>query len=175
MTEIWLEQPLRASEVLRKNWRKQDIARLVTACPQHELLLDDNVGDRMQMLAVMEDVHYSLWEHKSESWLLNCLASSVGRTALSSLEIPWPVILSKMKISSEDLALVHHMPDGVGKDFLLDSLMGITASEQGVNPSVGLTHPFAGWLFKDSVPMVPLESKHNLDIHIELHRRFQQQ
>ena len=175
VTEIWLEQPLRASEVLRKNWRKQDIARLVTACPQHELLLDDNVADRMQMLAVMEDVHYSLWEHKSESWLLNCLASSVGRTALSSLEIPWPVILSKMKISSEDLALVHHMPDGVGKDFLLDSLMGITASEQGVNPSVGLTHPFAGWLFKDSVPMVPLESKHNLDIHIELHRRFQQQ
>lgn len=173
--DTWLEQPLRASEVIRKNWREKDIARIASACPQHKLLLEDNVVERTQMLAVMEDVHYSLWQHKSESWLLNCLASSIGRTALSSLKIPWPVILSKKDISSEDLALVHHMPDGVGKDYLIDSLMGITASEQGVNPSLGITHPFAGWLFKDSVPMVHLETKHDLDIHIELHRRFQQQ
>lgn len=175
VVDTWLEQPLRASEVIRKNWGEEDIARIASACPQHKLLLDDNVVDRTQMLAVMEDVHYSLWQHKSESWLLNCLASSIGRTALSSLEIPWPVILSKKEISSEDLALVHHMPDGLGKDYLIDSLMGITASEQGINPSLGITHPFVGWLFKDSVPMVPLETKHDLDIHIELHRRFQQQ
>ncbi|MGB2276979.1 MAG: ArsR/SmtB family transcription factor [Candidatus Poseidoniaceae archaeon] len=175
VVDTWLEQPLRASEVIRKNWREGDIARIASACPQHKLLLEDNVVDRTQMLAIMEDVHYSLWEDKSESWLLNCLASSVGRTALSSLEIPWPVILSKKDISSEDLALVHHMPNGVGKDYLIDSLMGITASEQGIHPSLGKTHPFAGWLFKDSVPMVPLETKHDLDIHIELHRRFQQQ
>ena len=173
--DTWLEQPLRASEVIRKNWGEREIARIASACPQHKLLLEDNVVDRTQMLAVMEDVHYSLWQHKSETWLLNCLASSIGRTALSSLEIPWPVILSKKDISSEDLALVHHMPDGVGKDYLTDSLMGITAKEQGVNPSLGITHPFAGWLFKDSVPMVPLETKHDLDIHFELHRRFQQQ
>ncbi len=175
VVDIWLEQPLRASEVLRKNWGELDIDKLANACPQHKLLLEDNVAERTQMLAVMEDVHYSLWEHKSASWLVNCLASSVGRTALSSIEIPWPVILSKLKISSDDLALVHHMPDGIGKDSLLDSLMGISASERGVNPSVGRTHPFAGWLFMDSVPMVPLETKHDLDIHIELHRRFQQQ
>ena len=67
------------------------------------------------------------------------------------------------------------MPDGIGKDSLLDSLEGIYASERGVNPSVGRTHPFAGWLFKDSVPMVPLDTEHDLDIHIELHRRFHQQ
>lgn len=175
VVDIWLEQPLRASEVLRKNWGEQEITKLVTACPQHKLLLENNVVDRTQMLAVMEDVHYSLWEHTAESWLLNCLASSIGRTALSSLEIPWPVVLSKKQVSSQDLALVHHMPEGVGKDSLIDSLMGITASEQGLNPSLGKTHPFAGWLFKDSVPMVPLETKHDLDIHIELHRRFQQQ
>lgn len=173
--DVWLEQPLRAGEVIRKNWGDGEIARIASACPQHKLLLEDNVVDRTQMLAVMEDVHYSLWQHKSETWLLNCLASSIGRTALSSLEIPWPVILSKKDLSSEELALVHHMPDGVGKDYLIDSIMGITASEQGITPSIGITHPFAGWLFKDSVPMVPLDTKHDLDIHIELHRRFQQQ
>ncbi len=173
--EAWLEQPLRASEVIRKNWGEPEITRIASACPQHKLLLEDNVADRTQMLAVMEDVHYSLWQHKSDTWLLNCLASSIGRTALSSLEIPWPVILSKKDITSENLALVHHMPDGVGKDYLTDSLMGITAKEQGVNPSLGITHPFAGWLFKETVPMVPLETEYDLDIHIELHRRFQQQ
>ena len=64
--EAWLEQPLRASEVIRKNWGEPEIARIASACPQHKLLLEDNVVDRTQMLAVMEDVHYSLWQHKSE-------------------------------------------------------------------------------------------------------------
>ena len=173
--DIWLEQPLRASEVLRKNWNEKEITRLVSACPQHKMLLDDAITDRNQMLAVMEDVHYSLWRNKSQTWLSSCLSSSIGRTALSTLEIPWPVVLSKQGMSSEELSLIHHMPEGTGKDSLLDSLEGIYASEQGVNPSVGRTHPFAGWLFKDSVPMVPLDTEHDLDIHIELHRRFQQQ
>ena len=172
--DIWLEQPLRAREVLRKNWNEKEIPKLVSACPQHKMLLDDAVTDRNQMLAVMEDVHFSLWMNKSQTWLSNCLSSSVGRTALSILEIPWPVVLSKQGISSEELSLIHHMPDGIGKDSLLDSLEGIYASERGVNPSVGRTHPFAGWLFKDSVPLVPLDTEHDLDIHIELHRRFHQ-
>ena len=91
------------------------------------------------------------------------------------LELPWPVILSGQDVNSEELALVHHMPEGIGKDSLLDSLEGITAFEQGINPPVSRTHPFAGWLFKEFVPMISLETDYDLDIHIELHRRFQQQ
>ena len=65
-------------------------------------MLDDNVVDRTQMLAVMEDVHYSLCSINLKL-APELLGLSIGRTALSSLEIPWPVILSKKDISSEDL------------------------------------------------------------------------
>ena len=122
----------------------------------------------------MEDVHFSLWDSKATLWLSVCLSSTMGRAAISILELPWPAILCSQEIKSEDLVLVHHMPEGVGKDSLLDVLEGITAAEQGLNPPVGRTHPFAGWLFKQTVPLIPLETEYNLDIHLELHRRFQQ-
>ena len=175
VVELWLSQPLRANEVLRKNWSEEEIFKLVDACPQHKMLLSNQIVDRNQMLAIMEDVHYSLWKHNSKEWLSVCLSSSIGRAALSMLELPWPVILSGQGLNSEELALVHHMPEGIGKNSLLDSLEGITASEQGINPPVARTHPFAGWLFKELVPMISLETDYDLDIHIELHRRFQQQ
>ena len=46
----------------------------------------------------------------------------MGRAAISILELPWPAILCSQEIKSEDLVLVHHMPEGVGKDSLLDVL-----------------------------------------------------
>ena len=98
----------------------------------------------------------------------------MGRSALSQISLPWPVILYDQNISSDELALVHHIPDGVGKDSLLDSLEGITSLEKGVSPPSGRTHPYSGWLFKEKVPLIPLQSKGDYDIHIELHRRFQQ-
>lgn len=172
--DLWLSQPLRAGEVLRKNWKEPDISRLVDACPHHKLLFEDKVLEREQMLAIMEDVHFSLWDSKATLWLSVCLSSTMGRAALSLLELPWPAILCDQGIKSEDLVLVHHMPEGIGKESLLDVLEGITAAEQGLNPPVGRTHPFAGWLFKQTVPLIPLETEYNLDIHLELHRRFQQ-
>ena len=45
---------------------------------------------------------------------------------------------------------------------------------EGVSPPSGRTHPYSGWLFKEKVPLIPLQSKWDHDIHIELHRRFQQ-
>ncbi len=174
VVDLWLSQPLRASEVLRKNWNFPEISRLVEACAQHKMLLESDTFNREQILAIMEDVHFSLWRNKSRAWLTNCLSSAMGRSALSMLGLPWPVILSEMEIPSEELALVHHMPEGIGKDSLLDSLEGITASEQGFSPPVGRTHPFAGWLFSDKVPLIPLETESNMDIHIALHRRVQQ-
>lgn len=172
--DLWLQAPLRASDVLRKNWHEPEIGKLVNACKQHKMLLQDSVVDRDKMLAIMEDVHFSIWKDKAHSWLTTCLSSTMGRSALSMLELPWPVILSSQEIKADDLALVHHMPDGIGKNYLLDSLEGLTAAEQGVNPPISRSHPFAGWLFKEKVPLVPLETTYDMEIHIELHRRFQQ-
>ena len=66
------------------------------------------------------------------------------------------------------------MPEGIGKDSLLDVLEGITAAEQGTHPPIGRCHPYVGWLFQKTVPIVPLETEYNLDVHLELYRRFQQ-
>ena len=125
------------------------------------------------MLAIMEDVNYSLWKHKAKTWLISCLSSNVGRTALAELDLPWPVILVDSDISSEDLNLIYHMPEGGGKDSLLDTIEGIEAAELGKTPPMGRTHPFAGWLFQDTIPSIPMDCHWNIDIHIALHRRIQ--
>ena len=90
------------------------------------------------------------------------------------LDSPWPAILWEQGLKSEELVLVHNMPEGIGKDSLLDVLEGITAAEQGMNPPLGRIHPYSGWLFQKSVPIIPLATEYNLDVHLELHRRLQQ-
>jgi len=77
-------------------------------------------------------------------------------------------------LTSEDLVLVHHMPDGVGTDGIMDVLEGISAAEEGRPPPQGRTHPYAGWLFQNRVPMIPISCESNLDVHLALHRRLQQ-
>ena len=171
---MWLSQPLRASEVLRHNWNEPEISQLVGACMHHKILHENQNLDREEMLAIMEDVHHSLWKSNAGSWLSVCLSSSMGRAALSMLDLPWPAILWDQGLKSDELVLVHHMPEGIGKESLLDVLDGITAFEQGMNPPIGRCHPYAGWLFQKAVPIVPLETEHNLDVHLELHRRLQQ-
>ena len=172
--DVWLSQPLRAGDVLRHNWNEPEISRLVEACTHHKMLYENQNLDREEMLAIMEDVHHSLWKPKAKSWLSVCLSSSMGRAALSMLDLPWPAILWDQGLKSDELVLVHHMPDGVGKNSLLDVLDGIAAFEQGTNPPIGRCHPYAGWLFQETVPILPLETEHNLDVHLELHRRLQQ-
>ncbi|MAV03923.1 MAG: hypothetical protein CMA19_06620 [Euryarchaeota archaeon] len=174
VASAWLSQPLRLGEVLRKNWNNNDVEILATACPQHLLLLQNTQFSRDEILAIMEDVHYSLWLENSSSWLPTCLASSIGRTALSMIDLPWPAILYQQGLTSEDLVLVHHMPDGVGKDALMDVLEGISAAEEGRNPPCGRTHPLAGWLFQKQVPSLSAASDFNPDVHLALHRRLQQ-
>ena len=174
VTDLWLSQPLRAGDVLRHNWNEPEISRLVEACTHHKMLYENHNLDREGMLAIMEDVHHSLWKSKAPSWLSVCLSSSMGRAALSMLDLPWPAILWDQGLKSDELVLVHHMPEGIGKDSLLDVLDGISAFEQGMNPPIGRSHPFACWLFQKTVPILPIETEHNLDVHIELHRRLQQ-
>ena len=172
--DVWLSQPLRAGDVLRNNWNEPEIFRLVEACTHHKMLYENHNLDREGMLAIMEDVHHSLWKSKAPSWLSVCLSSSMGRAALSMLDLPWPAILWDQGLKSDELVLVHHMPEGIGKDSLLDVLDGISAFEQGMNPPIGRSHPFACWLFQKTVPILPIETDHNLHVHIELHRRLQQ-
>lgn len=174
VTEVWLSYPLRVSEVLRLNWDQPNIDRLVDSCPHHKLLFENINLEREWMLAIMEDVHYSLWQHQSATWLSVCLSSSLGRSALMMLDLPWPAIVYEQQLKSEDLVLVHHMPDGVGKDSLLDVLDGLTSAEEGRPPSKGRTHPYAGWLFQEKTPLPTLETNFNQEIHLALHRRFQQ-
>jgi hypothetical protein len=174
VVDLWLSQPLRAGQVLRSNWNEPEISRLVGACVHHKILLEEQNLEREEMLAIMEDVHHSLWKGKAKPWLSVCLSSSMGRAALSMLDLPWPAILWEQDLKSDELVLVHHMPEGIGKDSLLDVLEGITAAEQGTNPPIGRCHPYAGWLFQKTVPIVPLETEYNLDVHLELYRRFQQ-
>jgi hypothetical protein len=64
------------------------------------------------------------------------------------------------------------MDEGPGKDSLLDVLDGLEAREQGIKPSYGRTHPLSGWLFQPIIPLPSLVLEGDLDIHIELHRRF---
>ena len=173
--DCWLQNPLRVSEVLRENWSSNDIERLVCACPHHKMLFENKtLNDRVSILAIMEDVHHSLWEKESLQWLLVCLGSTMGRAALSMLDLPWPAILYKKRINSDELRLVHHMPDGPGKDSLLDVLDGLESVENNLPPKRGRTHPMAGWLFQEKIPKPPLKDNHNMEIHIALHRRFQQ-
>jgi len=174
VASAWLSQPLRLSEVLRKNWNGNDISILATACPQHLLLLQNKQLNREEILAIMEDVHYSLWLENSSSWLPTCLASSIGRTALAMIDLPWPAILYQQGLTSEDLVLVHHMPDGIGTGALMDVLEGISAAEEGRTPPYGRTHPLAGWLFQKRVPTLSAASDFNPDVHLALHRRLQQ-
>ena len=174
VNDAWLSQPLRLGEVLLKNWTRNNITVLVAACPQHQLLLENKTLDRNEILAVMEDVHYSLWANQSASWLATCMASSSGRAALSLLDLPWPAILFQQDLTSEDLVLVHHMPDGIGTDGIMAVLEGISAAEEGRPPPQGRTHPYAGWLFQNRVPMIPISCESNPDVHLALHRRLQQ-
>ena len=173
VSDSWLENPIRTDEVLTKNWDSKYIDKLSKASPHHSLLLENTTLSRSQMLAIMEDVNYSLWKHKAKTWLISCLSSNVGRTALAELDLPWPVILVDSEISSEDLNLIYHMPEGGGKDSLLDTIEGIEAAELGKTPPMGRTHPFAGWLFQDIIPSIPMDCHWNVDIHIALHRRIQ--
>lgn len=172
--DSWLSNPTEVSEVLRKNWNKPTISRLVDACPHHRMLLNKDNFDRDEALAIMEDVHYSLWKKFSATWLLMCMASTMGRSALSVLELPWAAILFEQDLKSEDLVLVHHMPDGVGTDSLGDVVEGLKAAEEGRPPVCGKSHPLAGWLFQKQMPEPPLTTNFNQDIHLALHRRFQQ-
>jgi hypothetical protein len=174
VNDAWLSQPLRLGEVLLKNWNRNNITALAAACPQHQLLLENKTLDRNEILAVMEDVHYSLWANQSASWLATCMASASGRAALSLLDLPWPAILFQQDLTSEDIVLVHHMPDGIGTDGIMDVLEGISAAEEGRPPPQGRTHPYAGWLFQNRVPMIPISCESNPDVHLALHRRLQQ-
>ena len=173
VVETWVNHPIRSDEILSKNWNSSNISRLVEVSRHHKLLLNNEPLSRSEMLAIMEDVNHLLWAHKAKIWLLSCLASNVGRTALSTLELPWPVILSQSEVNSEELNLVYHMPEGIGTDSLLDSIEGLHAYESGKTPPIGRTHPYAGWLFQDKIPTIPLECDSNLEIHIALHRRIQ--
>ena len=174
VSESWLSNPLEVSEVLRKNWNNSKIERLVKACPHHSKLLNQDNFEREDALAIMEDVHYSLWKKHSASWLLMCMSSTLGRSALSSLDLPWAAILFEQDLKSEDLVLVHHMPEGVGTDSLEDVVEALNAAEQGRPPVSGKSHPLAGWLFQKQMPEPPLTTDFNQDIHLALHRRFQQ-
>ena len=173
VVSAWLEHPIRTDEVLTKNWNSEHITKLAMVSPHHNLLLNNSTFSRSEMLAIMEDVNHTLWKTKAKSWLTSCISSNVGRTALAELELPWPVILSQTDIKSEDLNLIFHMPEGIGKDSLLDVFEGLEAFESGKTPPVGRTHPFAGWLFQDHVPVMPFECDSNLEVHIALHRRIQ--
>jgi hypothetical protein len=172
--EPWLSNPLEVSEVLRKNWNKTGIDRLVVACPHHSKLLNQDNFEREDVLGIMEDVHFSLWEKHSTSWLLMCMSSTLGRSALSLLDLPWAAILFKQDLKAEDLVLVHHMPEGIGTDSLEDVVEALNAAEEGRPPVSGKSHPLAGWLFQKQMPEPPLTTDFNQEIHLALHRRFQQ-
>ena len=172
--ESWLSNPLEVSEVLRKNWNRAGIERLAVACPHHSKLLNQDNFEREDVLGIMEDVHFSLWKSHSTSWLLMCMSSNLGRSALSLLDLPWAAILFEQDLKAEDLVLVHHMPEGIGTDSLEDVVEALNASEEGRPPVSGKSHPLAGWLFQKQMPEPPLTTDFNQEIHLALHRRFQQ-
>ena len=174
IVHAWLKNPIRVNDVLKLNWHSKEINDLVESCAQHKALLTGSELDRNQILAIMEDVDYSLWNSKSLDWLILALSSNSGRASLSQLDIPWPAVLCDSEVVSDQIMLVHHMPEGIGKDSLLDVLEGLTARETGRTPARGRTHPFASWLFMEKAPQIPVTTNHNLHVHLALHRRFQQ-
>jgi len=135
-------------------------------------LLNNSSLERNEIIGIMEGVHYSLWIDKSLEWLRMLLSSVMGRSILTSLELPWPIILSDLPISSENLHLVHHLDEGPGRDSLLDVYEALVAREERIIPPYGRTHPLSGWLFQPTVPLPPVELVGNFEIHLELYRRF---
>ena len=166
------ENPLRLGEVMRTCWNKPIISLIISACPFHLALKEHSNITREQIIGIIEDVHFSLWKDDALDWLRILIASTSGRSILSTLSIPWPILLCDVPLSSDTLHLVHHMDEGPGKDSLLDVLDGLEAREQGIRPSYGRTHPLSGWLFQPMIPLPPLDFEGDLEIHIELHRRF---
>jgi hypothetical protein len=168
----FLKNPLQVGKVLRLCWQNSFLPTIISACPYHSALLNNSSLERDEIIGIMEGVHYSLWNERGLEWLRMLLSSVMGRSILTNLELPWPVILSKLPISSENLHLVHHLDDGPGKDSLLDVFEALVAREEQVIPPYGRTHPLSGWLFQPTIPLPPTEIVGNIEIHLELHRRF---
>ena len=174
LRKTWISNPIRVAEVLRVHWDKPYLEELVSACPIHSSLYSMEGLGRDEMLAIMEDVHHDLWAIHSPDWLRFCLSSTMGRSALSQLQIPWPAVLYQTEIDLETLRLVHHMPDGPGKESLLDVVDGIEARDAGKPPVKGRTHDYSGWLFQKEMPIIPIEPHGDMYVHVALHRRIEQ-
>ena len=168
----FLKNPLQVDKVLRSCWQEPYLPSIISACPHHSALLNNVPLDRDEVVGIMKGVHYSLWNERALEWLRMLLSSATGRSILTNLELPWPVVLSDLPISSENLHLVHHLEDGPGKDSLLDVFEALVAREEKAIPPYGRTHPLSGWLFQPTVPLPSTEIIGNTDIHLELHRRF---
>lgn len=174
VTPTFLSNPLRVKEVLKENWHSESISGLISACVHHSMLFHNPPTDRDSILGIMEDVHHSLWHNYALDWLNLFLNTSIGRSALCQLEVPWPILLADKELTSTDLSLVHHMGEGIGKTSLIDVFNSLQSKENNRPPPICVTHPFAGWLFYPSVPNIPNLSEGDVEIHIALHRRLQQ-
>ena len=174
VSSTYLSHPLRVKQVLKECWDSDILINLISACPHHSILYHNPPSDRDSILGIMEDVHHSLWQEHALEWLKLFLTTSIGRSALCDLDVPWPILLSDKELNSSELSLIHHMGDGVGKISLIDVFNSLQSKENHRPPPICNSHPLAGWLFYPHVPNIPNKCEGDLEIHLALHRRIQQ-
>jgi len=148
----------------RAELRRSDDPRLIA---WKEMESDDLIPASRQR-ELMSDLPYIWWADKAEFWLRSQLSNSIGRAFLSRTNLPWPALIIRPKGEQvgppgsrrshpgmpekhlEDLRLIHHLDEGLGKQSLLDLLDALESAVTRTPPETGRTHLLVGWLGWDS-------------------------
>jgi len=127
-------------------------------------LEDDEPISTTRQRELIVDTPILWWADKAESWLRSQLSNSAGRAFLSSTDIPWPALIIRPKgeqvgppgsrrphpgppkMHIQDLRMINHLGDGIGKDSLLDLLDALESASSKSPPEPGRTHLLVGWL-----------------------------
>jgi hypothetical protein len=172
--KYWSIAPILSHKVMQIIWKRSDLIAnldLENIEVEYKLLIENQLLSPVEQRKVMRKIHWKLWIHLGKTWLIQQLATHAGRTFLSKLDVPWAIILCDNPPEIQEIHLVNHLENGIGKEALLDVYDAIKTVYA---PPKGRTHPLVGWLFRKKIPFVSEQVYANEAIHLELYRRFHQ-
>ena len=172
--KYWSAAPVFSNKIMRILWKRPELIAnldLEHIEPEFKLLIGNQLLSPTEQRKVMRKIYWKLWAHVGKAWLIQQLATHAGRSFLSKLDVPWAVILCDNPPEIQEIHLVNHLENGIGKNALLDVYDAIKTVYA---PPKGRTHPLVGWLFREKIPFVSEKVYADETIHLELYRRFHQ-
>ena len=172
--KYWSAAPVFSNKIMRILWKRPELIANVDLEyiePEFKLLIGNQLLSPTEQRKVMRKIYWKLWAHVGKAWLIQQLATHAGRSFLSKLDVPWAVILCDNPPEIQEIHLVNHLENGIGKNALLDVYDAIKTVYA---PPKGRTHPLVGWLFREKIPFVSEKVYADETIHLELYRRFHQ-